>query len=624
MSQIREIKEATDILEVIGSKVALQRSGTNWRGLCPFHNEKTPSFFVSEEMQRYKCFGCGRTGDVYTFLQEYEGMTFYEALEFLADKAGIKLESSAPSSEDLLRSQVLQALDLAKEYYHFLLVKHKVGTKARAYLEARGVTAASIKLFQLGAAPNAWDGIIKYLHQKKNFSLETLEKAGLVIKGRTGRYYDRFRQRVIFPLRNHRGQVVGFSGRLISQTGTSQDEKEAKYINSPETLVYHKSELLYGLSELKQPIREKKQVIVVEGEFDVISSEQAHVSHVTAIKGSALTKQHVKVLSRNVEQVLLCLDADSAGVAATKKAIAVINQAAESVGELELRVIKLPKGKDPDDLARSDPKQWRQLSKTSVTAYEFLIDAAFDQFDANQPSGKKKIMAQLTGLIAGITHAVEREYYIQELSRRLEVSTSSVQADLDEYSRLQGTREKMGLKNRSNLTDGMKAGGDASPSGGSNASLQRATSRSEDSKKQSLEKYLWFLLFHADPPALHQRAEEMTSLRLEQVGSTQILQAINNTLAEVPLSEIVKELPDDLQEIVFELHSSQFLLKGAEQVDLDKEWWKTFKQLQQLDTSDLIRKIEVALEKLDNIENKSEAQIAEQEELLRKLVQFKR
>lgn len=617
MSQIREIKEATDIVEVIGSRVALQRSGTNWRGLCPFHNEKTPSFFVSEEMQRFKCFGCGRTGDVYTFLQEYEGMTFYEALEYLADKAGIKIESNAPSKEDQVRSEVLKVLDLAKEYYHYLLVKHKVGKQARAYLEKRGTNTSSVKLFQLGAAPNSWDGIIKYLHHKKNYSLDILEQAGLIIKNKTGRYYDRFRHRIIFPLRNHRGQVVGFSGRFLEESIDKKTVKEAKYINSPETLVYHKSELLYGFSELKQQIRKQKQVILVEGEFDVISSQQAHVSHVVAIKGSALTKQHVKLLSRNVEQVLLCLDADAAGVAATKKAIAVINQAAESGGELELRVIKLPKGKDPDDLARSDPQKWRTLAKTSVTAYEFLIDVAFDQFDAHQPSGKKKIMAQLTGLIASITHAVEREHYIQELSRRLEVSTSSVEADLDDYLRLHG-HQNIGQRIKSHAKDQSTISSYPGVMG------KQTADKTENSKKQSLEKYLWFLLLHAEAKNMHRWAEEMTKLKLEQIGAVKILDAINSTLAEVPLSEIVKELPDDLQEIVFELHSSQFLLKGAEQIDLDREWQKTFKQLQQLDTSEQIRMIEVALEKLDNIENKSEAQIVEQEELLRKLVQLKR
>lgn len=240
MSQIQAVKDATDIVEIIGSKLQLQRSGSYFRSVCPFHSEKSPSFFVSESMQRYKCFGCGESGDVYTFLEKYEGMTFHEALQFLADKAGIKLDSYRPSQEDDERKQILEALDLAKEYYHYLLTQHKIGELARDYLKTRGSNSQSIKIFQLGFAANSWDGLVKYLHHKKKYSHEILLKAGLILN-KGGRYYDRFRNRIIFPLKNHRGQVVGFSGRTLDK-----DPKSAKYINSPETLLYHKKEMLYA------------------------------------------------------------------------------------------------------------------------------------------------------------------------------------------------------------------------------------------------------------------------------------------------------------------------------------------------------------------------------------------
>ena len=239
MSQIKEVKDATNIVEVVAEKIKLENSGANFKACCPFHNEKTPSFFVNPGLQRYRCFGCGANGDVLDFLQNFEGITFYEALKTLADRAGITLKEFQKSQDDEEREKLLEIMSFAKEYYYYLLTKHEVGQIGRDYLKNRDITNESIKIFQLGFATNAWDSLLKYLHQKKKFPLNLIEKTGLIIKGRSGGYYDRFRERLIFPLKNHRGQVVGFSGRLLSQS-----PKEAKYINSPETLLYHKSKML--------------------------------------------------------------------------------------------------------------------------------------------------------------------------------------------------------------------------------------------------------------------------------------------------------------------------------------------------------------------------------------------
>ena len=307
MSQVREVKDANDILAVIGEKLSLQKAGTYYKGLCPFHNEKTPSFFVSEQFQRFQCFGCGAGGDVFEFLMKYDSISFYEALQALAGRAGITLKHEFKTEEDQQREQLLSCLDLAKEYYHYLLTQHQVGQPARDYLKNRGVTAQSIKLFSLGYALPKWDGLIQYLHHKKKYPLEILSKAGLIASHRTGRFYDRFRGRLIFPLRNHRGQVVGFSGRLLDAQA-----KEAKYINSPETLLYHKSKMLYGFSELHRQLVTAGDAVVVEGEFDEISSTQAEVNNVVAIKGSAFTPDHAQLLKRLVSGVILALDADAA------------------------------------------------------------------------------------------------------------------------------------------------------------------------------------------------------------------------------------------------------------------------------------------------------------------------
>ncbi|OGJ41036.1 MAG: DNA primase, partial [Candidatus Pacebacteria bacterium RIFOXYC1_FULL_39_21] len=352
MSQVQQVKDATDIVQLISERVKLVRSGSSYKGLCPFHSEKSPSFFVSEQIQRYRCFGCGETGDVYDFLQKYDGLTFAESLQHLADRAGIKLKDYQRTPEDDLRERLLEILHLTKEYYHYLLTEHKQGESARKYLKERKINSASIELFQMGFAPSGWDGLIKYLHHKKKYSLDDLQQAGLIIRGGGGRFYDRFRGRIMFPLKDHRGRVVGFSGRLLDA-----EPKEAKYINSPETLLYHKSRLLYGFKELLSEIQKQEAVIVVEGEFDVISSAQNHVNHIVAIKGSALTSEQVKLLARIVKKIILSLDADNAGVEATKRAIEVIGDT-----DIELRVIDLSTleagQKDVDELARHDPQTW--------------------------------------------------------------------------------------------------------------------------------------------------------------------------------------------------------------------------------------------------------------------------
>ncbi|MEP7167575.1 MAG: DNA primase [Candidatus Woesebacteria bacterium] len=413
-SQIDAVKQAIDIVALISERVKLTRAGKNYKGLCPFHSEKSPSFFVTPELGRYKCFGCQESGDAFTFLEKMDGFTFAQALQELAKRAGITLDSVPFTAEDKKREQILSLLSLTKEFYHYLLVDHPIGEPARAYLQERGVKAATIELFGLGFAPPAWNELEKYLIHKKGYTEQELIDSGVLIKNERGKTYDRFRNRLMFPLTTHRGQVVGFSGRTLEK-----DVKEAKYINTPETSVYHKSELLFGYSQMSSFIRKANEIIVCEGEFDVISSIQAGVSNVSAIKGSALTALHVKFLSHMVKRVILALDADSAGIEATKRAISVIN---ESGADISLRVIPLIGGKDPDDIARENPDSWRKMVEKSVSVYEYLIANAFLQFDAKTGDGKREISRTLSPMIASIENAVERAHYVTEVAKKLGVS----------------------------------------------------------------------------------------------------------------------------------------------------------------------------------------------------------
>jgi len=283
--QTEEIKEKIDIVEYIGQFVKLTKAGRNFKGLCPFHQEKTPSFVVSPDRQIWHCFGtCGVGGDVISFLMKWENLTFYEALKELAEKAGVKLESGNFEDTKWDQKEKLYAINRATlKYYQYLLAKTSYGAAAREYLQKRKLDERIINTFELGYAPSSWDSLSKYL-QKKSFSLQDIAASGLIIFKNQRHGYDRFRNRIMFPLRDARDNVVGFSGRLLKD-----DARSAKYVNTPETDVYHKRNHLYGINKTKEAIRKRDNVIVVEGEFDLITPYQYGVENIVAIKGAALT-----------------------------------------------------------------------------------------------------------------------------------------------------------------------------------------------------------------------------------------------------------------------------------------------------------------------------------------------
>ncbi len=590
MSQVQQVKDATDIIQVIGERITLKRSGINYKAACPFHSEKTASFFVSESLQRFKCFGCGESGDVITFLEKYEGMTFVEALEYLADQAGITLTKVARSKQDDERDQLLAVLDLAKEYYHYLLTKHDAGADARTYLKHRGVSSESIKIFQMGYALPGWDGLLKYLSKKKKYSPELLDKAGLVVKGRGGRYYDRFRGRIIFPLKNHRGQVVGFSGRVLDP-----DVKEAKYINSPETALYHKSKMLYGYSELLQEIRKKDRVLVVEGELDVISSAQAHVNNIVALKGSALTQEQLKLLNRVTQTVVLALDTDSAGVEATKRAVEV----ARPMG-VDLRVLMLPSGKDPDELASSKPDQWRKAAAKTVSVYDFFITTALAEHDPASPEGRRNILKEVGPLIAGITHAVERDYYVTKLAEALKVREAVVREDIARI----GSQRKIGAKS---------------------AKAQQASKPkpATQSPREKLERHVLTLLLTSSSTELSKRVEQATELTYVNDGFGSLFEQLKQRVAAHPTAGVaatVKQLADDQQQLVFDIMAEQDFTETEAPQDANAEWRASIKRLQQLIAKEKVVEITSKLHSLDQKDSLTEAEELQQQQLLREVV----
>ena len=415
MEEKELVKQSTDIVSLIGQTVNLKRAGSNYKGLCPFHQEKTPSFMVNPELGIYKCFGCGESGDVFSWLMKTEGMSFYESLKTLADRAGIKLTSHRPDKQDRLRQELMEITRQAAEFYHFLLRKHAKAQAARQYLKNRQISSQTIATFGLGWAPDSWQSLFTVLTQK-GFQPEQLQAAGLVVRHASGRWYDRFRNRIVYPLTNHRGQIVGLSGRTLSD-----DKQVPKYINTPETAIYHKRDLLFGLSYVKQEIRRAGRVIVCEGEMDMLSSYQAGVKETVAIKGTALTEFQINLIKRYAEQIVLALDMDLAGDAAARKGVQLASRAG-----LDVRVVRLPPGKDPDDVARQDPKLWQQLVSQSVEVYQFWLDSAVDRWGLDSGYAKAKIVADMAQLLSGVDNQVLVSHWVGQTAGRLGIEAEAV------------------------------------------------------------------------------------------------------------------------------------------------------------------------------------------------------
>ena len=424
MDQVEEIKSKVDIVQLVGEYVPLKRAGRNFKGLCPFHGEKTPSFMVNPELQICKCFGCGKGGDAYAFLQAIEGMEFGEALQALAKRVGVKLVSYRPSQTEEMRERLIYLNLLAADVYHYLLTKHRLGQPALAYVKGRGITDATLAKFKLGYAPATWDTLATFLVAKKKIPLAEVEQAGLVVAGKK---YDRFRDRLMFPINNHRGQTVGFTGRLLPWS----DDRGGKYVNTPDTQIFHKSEMLYGLDIARGDIKSAGAAILVEGQMDVLPNWQAGVKNVVAVSGSALTGRHVELLRRLCDTVVMALDADFAGDAAARRGIEV----AEKAGLMIKVVPPSDKFKDPGEWVTADAAGWQQAIAQAIPIYDFYLQSAVKRYGLDVV-GKKKAARELLPLWAQIDDEIIKAHYILKLAEVLGVGEADVRAQLAKVSSL--------------------------------------------------------------------------------------------------------------------------------------------------------------------------------------------
>lgn len=391
--KVEEIRRASDILDIILEYVSLTKSGRNYKGLCPFHHEKTPSFMVSPDKQIYHCFGCGAGGNVFAFLMKLENLTFPAVLKKLAAKYGIKFNVSGNSKEAEQIDTVYKINEEASMFFAAALSK-TVGKKAQSYLDERGIDELIIKKFNVGYAPDSWDSLSTYLSAKR-FSREDIVKSGLVVEKQDGRgYYDRFRDRVIFPIEDRDGKVVGFGGRTI---GTAKDG--AKYINSPETPIYRKGKILYGLSYSKEYIREAKTALITEGYMDAITAVKYGFNNIVATLGTALTEDHLKVLRAYTDNLILVFDADAAGVKAVIRAWETIAAAG-----LSSKVLVLPSGEDLDSSLRNRGSEFvqKQISD-AVDTGEFIISELVKPFDLKDSGERKKALDSIFEALSAVS-----------------------------------------------------------------------------------------------------------------------------------------------------------------------------------------------------------------------------
>lgn len=417
-SQVEEIKNRLDIVEVISEYIPnMKQAGGNWKALCPFHNEKTPSFMVSRDKQIWHCFGCGEGGDIFSFIQKIENIEFPEALKILAKKAGIILKHQDPKITNQ-KTKLLDILDTAAKFYHYNLLNSPEAAEAREYLfKKRGLSEETVEKFFLGFAPNSWEALLKFLHGK-NFTEKDIFLAGLAVKKERGLgFYDRFRARIMFPIFDVHDRVVGFTGRLMPHVENREDAG-GKYVNTPQTLVYDKSRVIYGLNFAKQEIKKEDLAVMVEGNMDVIASHQAGIKNVVASSGTAMTVDQVNLLKRYSSNLAISFDADLAGNAAAMRGIDV------ALGEgMNVKVIMLKPeiGKDPDEYIKKSPNLWREAILNSMAFMDYYVKKILDSLDLRKIEDKKKATKILLAQLAKIPDKVEQTYYLEKLANILSV-----------------------------------------------------------------------------------------------------------------------------------------------------------------------------------------------------------
>lgn len=417
-SEIEQIKSRLNIVDVVGEYIKLEKAGINYRALCPFHNEKTPSFFVSPSRQMWHCFGgCNEGGDIFKFVMKIEGIEFIDALKLLAKKAGVQLKTSSKKYEEI-KTQREKLLDICKKatiFFSTQLNKSKTGLEAKDYLMKRGLKEETIKEWKIGYAPSTWDSLCNYLIGL-GYERKDIIDAGLASE----KFFDRFRSRIIFPICDFNGQTIGFTGRVFNS------DDEAKYLNTPNTLLYDKSQALYGLDKAKVEIRKNDSCVLVEGNVDCIMSHQSGVKNCLAVSGTALTPAHLGIIKRFSNNLILSFDMDLAGNNATKKGIDMALK-----NGFNVKVISMNSEKDPADIILSSGEdEWKKIIKEAKPINQFYFDLSFKNRDVKSVEDQKKIVSELLPIFKKIDNTIEQTYWIQKLAEKLSIREDDIRQEM--------------------------------------------------------------------------------------------------------------------------------------------------------------------------------------------------
>ena len=510
MNATEEIKNRLDIVDIVGEHVQLRKSGRNYSGFCPFHtNTKTPSFYVFPETQGWHCFGaCSEGGDIFSFVMKKNGWDFKEALVELAKRAGVTLEERRPTDKvkQAAEDRLLGLLDTAADYYHQLLLHAPQAEAARTYIDGRSLNEETLAAFRVGYALESWDAARTHFNGQ-GYSDEDLLAAGLLTENEErNTRYDRFRNRIMIPIRNADGRVVGFGARTMDPDGVP------KYLNSPQTILFDKSHLLYGLDTARKPIRAEGQVVIVEGYMDVMQAWQAGYRNLVAQMGTALTESHLRQLQKLTRRFILALDADAAGANATLRGLQLARETLDRDIEMQfnarglvqmegrlkadIRILTLPEGKDPDNIVRESPESWPALVKSARPVVEYIIDVTTRDLAAGDAKGKAEVAHQVMPLISDIADPVERDHYRRLLAGKLQIDEEALRATQAQQRTAQQTRPRPKPTRQASIPpeppppdEFISASGSITPMNGRNRGRHRTTAKLETNFLRECLKY---------------------------------------------------------------------------------------------------------------------------------------
>ncbi len=540
MDETELIKEKLNIVDLIQEYVPLKKAGINFKSPCPFHSEKTPSFVVSPERQIFKCFGCQKSGDIFTFLMEKEGLDFKEALEILAKKAGVTLKKGDSGQVTSHRERLLEVNLKTQEFFHYILTKHSLGKKALEYLKKRGVTDDSIEVFGIGYAPNSWESLTQFL-LKRGFTITEAVESGVAVASKKGGY-DRFRGRITFPLIDGQNKLRGFSGRVLYPA-------EPKYINSPQTIIFDKSKYLFGINLAKAEIRSKNEAVLVEGEMDVIMSHQAGFKNVVASKGTALTEGQIELLKKYTQNLSLCFDMDLAGDSASRRGIEIADKAG-----MNLKVVTLTSGKDAAEVIKEDASVWEKAVGEAVPIYDYYLTSIAKRFDNSNVADLKKAGEELIPIFAKISDDLERDRYMQKLAAYLKTDQAVLRETLEK-------ERSLGPKNYVEVL---------------HQAAKQDNILTSHSRRELLEEYLIALLLHPPEDLIIQTAFPIETLFLREtlrqiyVLLVLYLDSISFKSQAFNINEFAANLPKELTSEIDRLYLTDLDSKLSD----EKKWQK--------------------------------------------------